>query len=254
MPPHRGSLFTVCCAVLLVGFASSFSLSMSSSSSSSSTSTSTTKPFALNVKLAVKPERRSEFLSVIKTDRSRTMETEPAAMQFVLGEDANESNIFYLHEQYAGEEGFHAHTQTPHFAEWGAFVETNPFADGGEPVIDLFWGAHEPQKRGTASDPTYCLNVELCVKPERRDEFLKVIENNARGSNNDEPLCRQYDYGESTTTPNTFYFHEQYDGKDGGREGFDAHAASPHFQVWETFATTDPFTKPPIVSFYRTIE
>jgi len=219
---------------------------------------STSKPFALNVKFSIKPERRSEFLATIKDDQAQTMETEPAALQFVLGEDTSEENTFYLHEQYLGEDGFKAHCETPHFAKWKAFTETGPFAT--EPVIDFFQGTHEPQKRervvisGSSKDNiVYCLNVELCIKPETRDEFLKVIENNAKGSNNDEPLCKQYDYGESTSAPNTFYFHEQYEGSDGGKEGFDAHAASPHFQIWETFADTEPFTKPPVVSFYRTL-
>ena len=57
-----------------------------------------------------------------------------------------------------------------------------------------------------------------------------------------------YEWGECTKEPNTFHFHEQYLGK----EGFDAHAATPHFADWEAFAATDPFTKEPEVSFFDT--
>ena len=77
--------------------------------------------------------------------------------------------------------------------------------------------------------------------------------------------------GESTTERNTFYFHEQYKGK----AGFEAHTQAPHFkvslkwtrhsdcsekerrlkvvrvQVWEEFAATEPFTKPPEVQFFE---
>ena len=61
----------------------------------------------------------------------------------------------------------------------------------------------------------YCLNVNLYIKQERRDEFLKVIKQNAQGSRTNEPKCRLYIYGESTTSPNTFHFQEIYDDKDG---------------------------------------
>ena len=97
-----------------------------------------------------------------------------------------------------------------------------------------------------AQEPLYCLNVKLCVKPERRKEFLACIEANQRGTLSNEPLACTYVYGEDETTPNTFHFFEQYQ----GREGFEAHAATPHFADWEVFAGSDPFTAEPEVSFY----
>ncbi len=51
-----------------------------------------------------------------------------------------------------------------------------------------------------------------------------------------------------------FVFHEEYEGGDAGKEGFEAHTVAPHFGVWEEFAGKDPFTKPPIVEFFRTLE
>ena len=61
----------------------------------------------------------------------------------------------------------------------------------------------------------YCLNVNLYIKPERRDEFLQVIKQNAQGARTNEPKCRLYVYGESVTATNTFHFQEIYDDKDG---------------------------------------
>ena len=52
--------------------------------------------------------------------------------------------------------------------------------------------------------------------------------NNQKGSNEEEPLCLQYVYGEDISTPHKFIFHEEYEGKD----GFDAHCSSPHFHKW----------------------
>ena len=93
----------------------------------------------------------------------------------------------------------------------------------------------------------YHLNVKLSVKPNRRDEFIKVIENNAKGTRTAEPLAVEYVWGESTTEPNIFYFSEKYK----GRAGFEAHTKSPHFAAWETFVATEPFTAPPVVQFYE---
>lgn len=224
----------------LLSFASPFSLKMSDN-----------KVFALNAKFSIKPSRREEFISIIRNDQTETLEKEPKALQFVVGEDTENVNTFYLHEQYIGEEGFQEHTETPHFAEWMKFTESDPFEEGGAPAVDFFFGTHAPQKIDVRK--AYCLNVEICVQEKYRDEFIKVIENNAKGSNNDEKLCLQYSWGESKEVANAFYFHEQYTGDNEGREGFDVHATMPHFKVWEELAAKEPFSKPPVVSFYRTL-
>ena len=36
-----------------------------------------------------------------------------------------------------------------------------------------------------------------------------------------------------------------------GRVGFEAHQKTEHFQAWEVFASSDPFTSPPVVEFYE---
>jgi quinol monooxygenase YgiN len=60
--------------------------------------------------------------------------------------------------------------------------------------------------------------VKLCIKPERRAEFLACIANNQRGTLSAEPLALTYEYGEDAEAPNTFHFFEQY----AGRAGFEA--------------------------------
>lgn len=206
-------------------------------------------PFAMNIKVPIKPERREEFLRIIQNDQKQTLETEPEALQFVIGEDIDEPNTFYLHEQYTSKDGFAEHEKTAHFADLAKFVGTEPFSS--PPVIEKYDGTHEAEKIPVRS--AFCLNVELCIKPEVREEFLKVIQNNQKGSTETEPLCYQYHWGESTATPNTFYFHEQYGGSKDGEEGFEAHANAPHFAAWEDFASTNPFTKDPVVSKFKTI-
>jgi (4S)-4-hydroxy-5-phosphonooxypentane-2,3-dione isomerase len=207
-----------------------------------------TGPVALNVKISVKPERRAEFLQVISNDAKQTVAVEPGALQFALGEDVEEEHIFYFHEQYQTIGDFEFHKTTPHFKEWNDFCATDPFVT--PPVVELFQCTHEAVK--VPPRPAFCLNVELCIQPERREEFLTVILNNQNGSRGDEPLCLQYDFGESLEKPNHFYFHEQYTGAQDGKEGFEAHQAAPHFAAWEDFAATNPFTKDPVVAFFRT--
>lgn len=207
-----------------------------------------TGPVALNVKISVKPERRAEFLHVITNDAQQTVAVEPGALQFALGEDAEDEHIFYFHEQYQTTDDFEFHKTTPHFKEWNDFCATDPFVT--PPVVKLFQCTHEAVK--VPPRPAFCLNVELCIQPERREEFLTVILNNQKGSRGDEPLCLQYDFGESLEKPNHFYFHEQYTGAQDGKEGFEAHQAAPHFAAWEDFAATNPFTKDPVVAFFRT--
>ena len=93
----------------------------------------------------------------------------------------------------------------------------------------------------------FCLNVKLCIKPERRVEFIECIQNNQKGTLQTEPLAIEYVWGEDTSEPHTFHFFEKYE----GRQGFEAHQSTPHFAAWEEFASTEPFTSPPVVQFYE---
>jgi quinol monooxygenase YgiN len=210
--------------------------------------TATTGPFAVNVKCGLKPDRRDEFLRVIQADAVGTIQTEPGALQFTLGCDNSDANVFYFHEQYQAKRDFDYHCTTAHFLAWKAFRATEPFTLG--PIVEFFLCAHEPIKIDQRR--AFCLNVKLCVKPEMRQEFLAVIDNNQKCSRR-EPLCLQYDFGESTEIANTFHFHEQFIGDQDGKEGFDAHARSAHFVLWEEFVAKDPFTSEPVVNFFQSI-
>ena len=95
----------------------------------------------------------------------------------------------------------------------------------------------------------FCLNVSVYIKPERRDEFLLAVKQNAIGTLTTEPLNRLYTWGESTTEPNTFHFQEQFVGE----AGFEEHKKTAHFAVWLEFANDadSPFSKPPIFFSFR---
>ena len=216
-------------------------------------------PFALNVKMSIQPEKRDAFLKQIQDDQKCSREDEEGNLQFSISEDVEAPNTFYLHEQYVDESAFQAHVESPHFKRFAEFCESEkPFSPDGEPELLFF----EPLEEGkdwangkrAIVETAFCVTVNLYPKSEVREEFLKVIANNKKGTDETEPLALQYTFGESTSDQNTFHFHEQYSGAEDGKEGFDAHASSPHFADWEAFVGTDPFVKPPEVYFSKIIE
>ena len=107
--------------------------------------------------------------------------------------------------------------------------------------------AAEEDSSSPLSSTIFCVNVNLHVKPERRADFIEVIRINQEGSRTKEKLCKQYLWGESSSTANIFHFQEQFFGE----EGFLAHQKSEHFAVWERFVASDPFTRPPEVFLFE---
>ena len=76
--------------------------------------------------------------------------------------------------------------------------------------------------------PMFAIWVAVQVKPERRDDFLKAIEEDARGSREDEPGCLRFDVLQDGEDSDRYYFYEVY--RDEG--ALEAHRAAPHYQVW----------------------
>ena len=231
--------------------------------------------FALNVETKVRPEIRDNFLKELKDNQSGARgDDEPDCLQFVLGQDVENENTFYLFELYRNVNAYLYHTKTPHFLAYRSFVEANqPFTQ--EPRL-CFYHPMEEQTDSTTTmtkrpihKNAFGLNVNLYPKASVREDFLRVISNNKKGTDTMEPLALQYTYGQATAAPGNppllnnnngevdhlvFHFHEQYAGTNHGKEGFEAHTSSPHFAVWEDFVATDPFEKDPEVFFYHILE
>jgi len=206
----------------------------------------------------------------MQNDRLCSRRDEPGCLQFVLGQDVDDENTFYLFELYTNSQAFQDHCKTPHFGAYVSFVESKiPYV--GEPEFSFYHPLDE--EANSSSSPTkrpiqkqaFGVNVNLYPKASVRDDFLEVISDNKKGTDTTEPLALQYTYGEATAAPgapevdenkmkNVFHFHEEYSGENHGKEGFDAHASAPHFVAWEDFAATDPFDKSPEVSFFRVLE
>ncbi|MDP9371760.1 MAG: antibiotic biosynthesis monooxygenase [Chloroflexota bacterium] len=72
------------------------------------------------------------------------------------------------------------------------------------------------------------LIVSVRIKPDRRDEFLKAIEEDGRGSREDEPGCLRFDVLQDAADPNHYFFYEIYRDE----AALEAHRAAPHYQHW----------------------
>lgn len=222
-----------------------------------------TSLLALNYKCTIKQEHRQAWLTQIRDDQLCTRHDEPGNIQFVVGQDVDDENVFHLHEEFVSLAAFQDHCASPHFQRYADFLETHkPMV--GEPQICFYRPLEELEYEKTTRSihkNTFGLNVNLYPKASVRDEFLNVISNNKKGTDSTEELALQYTYGESVAVEgmaegvaNTFHFHEQYAGKDHGKEGFDAHTTAPHFAAWEDFVGTNPFEKEPEVFKFRIVE
>lgn len=76
--------------------------------------------------------------------------------------------------------------------------------------------------------------VKARVKPEQRQRFLEAIEQDALGSERDEPGCLRFNVLRDEKDPDLYYFFEVY--KD--QAALEAHRAAPHYAVWRAAADT----------------
>ena len=76
--------------------------------------------------------------------------------------------------------------------------------------------------------------VKVRVKPAERERFLAAIEQDALGSERDEPGCYRFNVLQDEKDPNMYYFYEVY--KD--EPALEAHRAAPHYAIWRAAADT----------------
>ena len=74
----------------------------------------------------------------------------------------------------------------------------------------------------------YAIWVSVKIKPERREQFLSVIEDDSICSVRDEPGCVRFDVLQDANDPDHYYFYEVYHDE----AAFQAHGQAPHFARW----------------------
>jgi quinol monooxygenase YgiN len=76
------------------------------------------------------------------------------------------------------------------------------------------------------------LVVRLEVHPERLEQFLAAIKENAQRTFSDEPGCHYFDVAQDSKNPHSFVFYELYEDE----AALDAHRAAPHYAKWREAA------------------
>jgi quinol monooxygenase YgiN len=76
------------------------------------------------------------------------------------------------------------------------------------------------------------LIVNLDVYPERLEQFISAMQENASRTFTDEPGCRYFDVTQDTKNPTHFIFYEVYDDE----AAVDAHRRASHFAKWREAA------------------
>ena len=84
------------------------------------------------------------------------------------------------------------------------------------------------------------LVVSVRIKPERREEFLRAVEEDSRGSREDEPGCLRFDVLQDSQDPDHYYFYEVYRDED----ALVAHRQTPHYQPWSRFVASGGLQSP----------
>lgn len=74
----------------------------------------------------------------------------------------------------------------------------------------------------------FALVVSLQVKPDLRDQFLAVAEDDSICSARDEPGCLRFDVLRDNADDNHFYFYEVYRDE----AAFQAHSQTAHYFRW----------------------
>ncbi|MCC6178291.1 MAG: antibiotic biosynthesis monooxygenase [Chloroflexi bacterium] len=78
----------------------------------------------------------------------------------------------------------------------------------------------------------FALFVSVKIKPEMRERFLAVIEDDSICSVRDEPACVRFDVLQDREDPDRYYFYEVYHDE----AGFEAHKQTPHLARWSEAA------------------
>jgi autoinducer 2-degrading protein len=70
--------------------------------------------------------------------------------------------------------------------------------------------------------------ITVKIKPELRERFLEVIEDDATSSVRDEPGCLRFEVLQDISDPDTYHFFEVYQDE----AAVLAHRDTPHFARW----------------------
>ena len=92
----------------------------------------------------------------------------------------------------------------------------------------------------------FAVAVTFRIKPDRLDDFLPLMLENARASLADEPGCHQFDVCQSPGDPAEIFLYELYD----DAAAFETHKTMPHFQRFDQ-AIADMVAEKTVRTYHR---
>ena len=94
----------------------------------------------------------------------------------------------------------------------------------------------------------YVVCVQVHVKPEFVDDFIKVTQANHERTRQDEPGSVRWDFSQSEDDPTRFFIYEVYRTKD----DFPKHQQTPHYLAWKA-AVADWMAEPRVGIRYHNL-
>lgn len=192
---------------------------------------------AVIVTVEIEPDRVDDFLKAMEQDiqGSRDKASDPGCIRFDLLQDREDSNKFYFYEVYIDDEAAAFHKTTVHYKCWSDFK-----AGGGvksqsvvKAEMDTIPGGWALQSEPTLSPTASAVIVTVQIKPDRIDDFLIVMEEDATKSRikAEDPGAYRFDLLRDRDDSNKFYFYEIY--KDDEAAAF--HKTTAHYKSWADF-------------------
>jgi len=73
---------------------------------------------SVSVSLRIREGRVTDFLTALGEARSSALADEPGCLQFDIGRDVDEPDVFHLYEVYRDKTALAQHRSAPHFERW----------------------------------------------------------------------------------------------------------------------------------------
>jgi autoinducer 2-degrading protein len=73
---------------------------------------------SVSVSLRIREGRAADFLAALGQARSSALADEPGCLQFDIGRDVDDPEVFHLYEVYRDEAALAEHRAAPHFDRW----------------------------------------------------------------------------------------------------------------------------------------
>jgi len=189
----------------------------------------------------IKEDRIDDFLKVMEKDAkgSRDKSQDPGCIRFDFLHSRDTPNRYYFFEIFTDADGAAQHKNTAHYRAWADFkasggVENQEVVKLESASIPGVWAIQA--NNAPYSQAGSCVFVQVEIKPDRIDDFLKAMEvdvtkSRIRGL---DPGCLRFDLLRSKDDPNKFVFYEAYTDD----EAAAYHKTTDHYKAWADFKAT----------------